>query len=69
MTLLTNALTLTLTKKSAIDPRIWKGCQFKNTLKSAKSAIVFFQSLSKLVYNEASWMNETHLYNGLVYDV
>jgi hypothetical protein len=35
----------------------------------AKSAIVFFQSLSKLVYNEASWMNETHLYNGLVYGV
>ena len=31
---LTYALTLTLTNKSAIDQRIWKGHQFENTLKS-----------------------------------
>ena len=32
MTSLTYALTLT--SKSAIDLRIWKGCRFENTLKS-----------------------------------
>jgi len=34
MTLLTYALTLTLTNKSAIDLRIWKGRRFENILKS-----------------------------------
>ena len=34
MTSLMYALTLILTNKLAIDLRIWKGCQFENTLKS-----------------------------------
>ena len=43
-------LTLTLTNKSAIDLKIWKGCRFENTLKSDRDLRYWCQWMPILNY-------------------